>query len=186
MNLWLRLFWLLIMSRFRSALAIPGDASILNFRVWPHDLDTSMHMNNGRYLALMDLGRLDVIARTGLLAAALKYRWAPIARAVFISFRRELLAFQKFRLETRLLCWTETIAVMEQTFFIVGGHRDGQLAARALFQGGLYDRSSRSFVTTSEIMEAAGVSAESPQPSPEVADFLKNSEVAARATDRAT
>jgi len=49
MNLWFRLVWLLVSSRFGPRLEPLADPSRLGFRVWPHDLDTSLHMNNGRY-----------------------------------------------------------------------------------------------------------------------------------------
>ncbi|MGQ0457513.1 MAG: thioesterase family protein [Hyphomicrobium sp.] len=166
MNLWLRLIWLLLTSRARAPLRLPDDASVLWFRVWPHDLDPSLHMNNGRYLAIMDLGRLDVMARSGLWRAAFQNRWTPIAGAIAIRFRRELPPFQAFRLETRLACWDRTLVVMEQTFVIDGG-------ARALFKGGIYDRKSRAFVTIVRLMQTIGVTAESPQPTEEIEAFLK-------------
>lgn len=56
MNLWLRLLWLIVTAKARGALVLPEGVSIVTFRVWPHDLDLSVHMNNGRYLTLMDLG----------------------------------------------------------------------------------------------------------------------------------
>jgi hypothetical protein len=40
-------------------------------RVWPNDLDLNLHVNNGRYLALADLGRIHWFVRTGA--------WAPRA-----------------------------------------------------------------------------------------------------------
>ena len=173
MNLWLRLVWLLLTASKRPPLTLPVSTSVLHFRVWPHDLDLSLHMNNGRYLTLMDLGRLDIMLGSGLLRAALRHRWTPIASAITIRYRRELRPFQKFRLETRLINWDKTLVVMEQTFFIAGGSRDGQVAARALFKGGLYDRSSKTFVPIARLMETIGVSAESPAPTPEIEAFLK-------------
>lgn len=172
MNLWLRLLWLLLAAARSRPLKLPDDASVLSFRVWPHDLDLSLHMNNGRYLSIMDLGRLDVLVRSGLWRAALQNKWTPIASAVAIRFRRELTAFQSYRLVTRLVCWDSTLVVMEQIFFIHGGTRDGQLAARALFKGGLYDRQEKKFVTISRLMAAIGVSEISPNPTPEVEAFL--------------
>ena len=172
MNLWLRLLWVLITSRFRPKLTLPADASVLHFRVWPHDLDLSAHMNNGRYLTLMDLGRIDIMLQSGLWRELRAHGWTPIASTITIRFRRELLPLQKIRLETRLLCWDETLVVMEQTFFIVGGARDGHAAARALFKGGLYDRRTKAFVPVARLMQALGVSAESPEPSPDVEAFL--------------
>ena len=176
MNLWLRLIWLFLTARNRARLNLPGDISRLNFRVWLHDLDLSLHMNNGRYLTLMDLGRLDILIGSGLWRALVKNAWTPIASAITIRYRRELRPFQKFQLETRLVTWDTTLVVMEQTFVIVGGPRDGQVAARALFKGGLYDRKARAFVPVAQLMETIGVSVQSPAPSDDVAAFLKADE----------
>lgn len=172
MNLWLRLLWLLITAKARGGLIIPQDTSSVAFRVWPHDLDPSVHMNNGRYLTLMDLGRFDMMLRTRLWRAVLKNGWTPIAGAISIRFRRELRPFQKFRLETRIVCWDATLVVMEQTFIIDGGPRHGQTAARALFKGGIYDRKAKAFVAVTRLMETIGVSRSSPPPAPDVEAFL--------------
>jgi acyl-CoA thioesterase FadM len=172
MNLWLRLLWLLLTARSRGTLAMPGGVSSLSFRVWPHDLDLSLHMNNGRYLTLMDLGRIDVMLRSGIWKQVRKQGWTPIASAITIRFQRELRPFQKFRLDTRLACWEESLVVMEQTFTIDGGPRDGQRAAHALFKGGIYDRELKRFVDVAQLMALTGVSGESPAPTPEVAAFL--------------
>jgi len=116
MNLWLRLLRVLLASRFAALLPMPGGVSVLHFRVMPHDLDLALHMNNGRYLTIMDLGRLDMMARAGLLRAVLKHGWTPIASAIKIRYRRELKLFERFRLETRLLYWDDHSVVMEQVF----------------------------------------------------------------------
>ena len=172
MNFWFRLFWLLLTARKRGHLDVPRQASALAFRVWPHDLDLSVHMNNGRYLTLMDLGRMDVLIRSGLWREVLRHKWTPIASAITIRFQRELRPFQNFRLETRLLCWDASLVVMEQTFTIVGGPRDGQAAAHALFKGGLYDREEKKFVEIARLMSLIGVAEESPPATPEVEAFL--------------
>jgi acyl-CoA thioesterase FadM len=140
--------------------------------VWPHDLDLSLHMNNGRYLTLMDLGRLDAMVRSGLWREVLRHKWTPIAGAITIRFQRELRLFQKFRLDTKLLCWDASLVVMEQIFVIDGGPRDGQVAARALFKGGLYDRKERKFVEIARLMALLGVSETSPPATAEVEAFL--------------
>jgi acyl-CoA thioesterase FadM len=173
MNLWFRLIAYLLTMRWRPRLALPGDVSRLDFRVWPHDLDPSLHMNNARYLAMMDLGRLDVMVGGGLWRAVLRHRWTPIASKVAIRFRRELPPFQRFRLETRLVTWDETAVVMEQVFVMAGGRRDGRVAAHALFKGGLYDRTARAFVPIARLLAEAGVAGIDPPPAtPEVAAFL--------------
>ena len=61
MNLYFRLLLFMIRVRFRSRLGI-WDTSHVTFRVNPLDLDLQRHMNNGRYLSLMDLGRMAFLS----------------------------------------------------------------------------------------------------------------------------
>ncbi|KQU54119.1 thioesterase [Bosea sp. Leaf344] len=172
MNLWLRLLWLLLTTPFRPRLHPLGQASQLAFRVWPHDLDTSLHMNNGRYWSLMDLGRTDLMLRTGLWRAVLRHRWVPVVNAGAIRFRRELRLFQPITLETRILCWGEGWLVMQHR--ILRKSRDGGtiVAASALVRAALYDRQEKSFVPVARLMAEIGITAESPAPTAEVAAFL--------------
>ena len=88
MNLWFRSLIVLFTVFFRRSLD-PLDESVLKFRVWPTDLDVNFHMNNGRYLTIMDLGRVDLMLRTGLGKMALNgsgRRWS--ARRRFVSGSR--------------------------------------------------------------------------------------------------
>jgi acyl-CoA thioesterase FadM len=172
MNLWLRLFWLLLTAPFRPKLSVPGGISVLEFRVLPNDLDLSLHMNNGRYLAIMDLGRLDLIIRSGLGGAVWRNRWTPVANAAVVRFRRELRAFERYRLETRVVTWSDQAVVMEQTFVFAAGEREGQVSARALFKGAIYDRKAQRYVPVGQLLETIGGPAESPTPSAEVEAFL--------------
>lgn len=173
MNLWLRLIWLALTAWSRPRLTDPAVASSLAFRVSPLDLDLSWHMNNGRYLTIMDLGRIDFMVRTGLWRAVQRHGWTPIAGSIVIRYRRELRPFAPFRLETRLVSWAEASVVMEQVFVLTSGPHAGQVAARALFKGGIYSRSERKFIDTARLMAEIGVSAASPQPTPEIEAFLK-------------
>jgi acyl-CoA thioesterase FadM len=124
----------------------------------------------------MDLGRLDMMARSGLLRAAIRHRWTPIASTMKIRYRRELRLLDRVRLETRLLTWDDLSVVMEQVFVLETGRYAEQVAAQALFKGGLYDRNERRFLPISRLMQEIGVSAASPPPSPDVEAFLKADE----------
>jgi acyl-CoA thioesterase FadM len=172
MNLWLRLIWLVMTARFRGGLAVPLGVSRLPFRVWFHDLDTSLHMNNGRYWTLMDLGRTDLMLRTGLWRAWLKHGWMPVISAGKIRFRRELKLFTSFRLETRVMCWESTFLVIEHR--LVSQHpKHGEIInAVALVKAGLYDRKARAFVRMERLMTEMGATSPSPEPTPEVRAFL--------------
>lgn len=176
MNLWLRLFWYLVTAWRRPKIEASHEVSSLTFRVWPTDLDLSLHMNNGRYLTLMDLGRLDFMVRTGLWRPLMKHRWTPIASGIAIRFRRELVLFDKVDLETRLLTWSDVTVVMEQVIRFANGPRKGQVASRALFKGGLYDRRTKSFITIARLMHEIGVDEQSPPMTADVEAFLKSDE----------
>jgi acyl-CoA thioesterase FadM len=173
MNLWFRLVIYTLTSPFRARIAAGHEVGSLWFRVWPSDLDLSMHMNNGRYLTIMDLGRLDFLVRTGLWRAVRRNRWTPIASSIVIRYRRELRPLDRFRLETRLVCWAEASVVMEQVFVLVSGPYKGQVAARAMFKGGIYSRTERSFIDVARLMREIGVTATSPPMTSEVEAFLK-------------
>lgn len=173
LNLWLRLIWYLMTAWRRPKIVLPDGVSRLRFRVLPSDVDTSMHLNNGRYLALMDFGRLDLMVSSGLWRAVLRHRWTPIASAIKIRFRREIRPFQRFEIASRILAWDEASVVMEQLFIFSGGAKDGQVAAHALFKGGLYDRTARAFVPVARLLEETGITATSPPLTPEVIAFLK-------------
>ncbi len=153
MNLWFRLLRLLLLTPFRSRLTVPDGVSRLRFRVWFNDLDINGHVNNGRYWTLFDLGRADLILRSGLLRSVLRHKWTPIVGSGAIRFRRELKLFQPFLLETRILTWTQTQVVFEQRILINHGE---VLATRALVLAGLYDRLKRSYVPVDVIFESVG------------------------------
>ena len=93
------LLWWLVFPARRGLL----DESIVRFRVWPNDLDTNFHMNNGRYLTLMDLGRLDLLLRNGAIRHVMAQKWYPVLASCLIRFRRPLNLFQRFEIRTRIV-----------------------------------------------------------------------------------
>lgn len=129
MNLYLRLLRVLLQC-LRAPRQELFDSSCCLFRVWPNDCDVNLHMNNGRFLSFMDLGRIYLLARLGLLWPVLKNRWQPVVVAVDINYLRPLNPFQRFRLETQFLTWDEKYFYIEQRF-IAGG----RLCASALVKG---------------------------------------------------
>jgi acyl-CoA thioesterase FadM len=115
MNLYCRLIWLMLTLRFRAALPLMGESRV-TMRVWPNDLDFNFHMNNGRYLTLLDLGRLDLMLRTKLWGLVRRKRWMPVVASVNARFRRALNPFQTFTMVTRTLGWDEKFIYLEQRF----------------------------------------------------------------------
>ena len=77
------------------------------FTVLPTDLDVLIHVNNGVYLSMMDVARIDLMQRSGLFTPISKKGWYPVVVAQSIRYKRPLLAFQRFVIETRVLGWDD-------------------------------------------------------------------------------
>jgi len=136
------------------------DTFTLPMRVWPSDLDVNLHMNNGRYLTLMDLGRADLIVRSGLGPAFLRNRWKPTLGGASIRFRKSLRPFQSFTLTTRMVCWDEKWLYLEQKFE-AAENVYAAATVKGLFVG------PRGPVPTAEVLEATGLGLDSSPPMPE-------------------
>ena len=95
----------------------PLDTSIITLHVLLNDLDLNWHMNNGRFLTIMDLGRMDLLKRTGTLDQAIKNKWMPIVGTATIDFQRPLKLWQKYELHSRICGWDEKWIYLEQTFY---------------------------------------------------------------------
>lgn len=155
MNLLLRLLWLLIASRARTA-AHPLGPCRTPFRVWPTDLDVLRHVNNGVYLSIMDLARVDLMMRAGM-AGHIKARgWYPVVVAETIQFRRSLNLFDRFEIETRVLGWDEKAIVIEQQFL-----RGGEAVAHALVRARFLSKRGGA-VSPRELIALLGLPTESP------------------------
>lgn len=157
MNLYLRLIKILLLGTAGSALDIVEGESVLRFRVWPNDLDLNMHMNNGRYLTVMDLGRIDLTMRAGLMKHVRKNKWIAVLSAAQVRFRIQLKPFQKYTLKTRIVGWDDKWAYMEQRFIIESGPKKGAVAAIALVKGSFYDPKREQTIPIKQLIALAGV-----------------------------
>lgn len=117
MNLLLRLIYVLIIGKFKPKLNI-NDKSVLKLRVYPNDIDTNLHLNNGRYLTLMDLGRVDLMLRTPLMKIVKKQHWYPVVGGLNIKFLRSIQPFQKFEIHTQVVFWDEKWIFLQQDFYV--------------------------------------------------------------------
>lgn len=114
MTILFRFIWMLLTVKFRAKIGF-FDVAELKQRVWPIDLDTNIHMNNSRYLAVMDLGRIDWVIRCGGAGLMAREKYAPVVGGSMLRFRRSLLPFQRYVLKTRVLGWDDRWAYFEQT-----------------------------------------------------------------------
>lgn len=115
MNLIWRFLWVLFFSRFSSKITLFSE-NITSFRVLPTDIDVLMHMNNGRYLSLMDLGRIDFMIRCGVFPQLKKNKIYPVVASEMIRFRKSLSLFQRFDIVTKILGWDNKYFYLAQYF----------------------------------------------------------------------
>ena len=129
MNLYFRLLFLLLRC-WRLPRRGLLDESRVAFRVMPNDCDLNFHMNNGRYLTFMDLGRTHLMAQCGVLKVIFREKWMPVLAAAEINFIRSIAPLQKFDVVTRLVSWDEKYFYIEQKFEV-----NGKLCAHAYVKG---------------------------------------------------
>lgn len=132
------------------------DPVTLHFRALPRDCDANLHVNNARYLSLMDLGRFALVGRMGLGSSMVEKRWGAVVGAVELEFLREIRLFSKFELITRIVGWDTKWFYIEQRF-----EQAGKLAAVGRVQGVFRGRN-RS-VPTAEVIAEVGPWVSSPE-----------------------
>jgi len=117
------------------------------FRVWPHDLDAFGHMNNGRYLQIMDVARAQWMASTGVIGAMREQHWGAVLGGNITRYRRALKLWQVYTVHTHLVCWDDDWFVFEHNFM----DKRGRCAAVGLSRAAL--RSTKGWVPAPEAVE---------------------------------
>ncbi len=156
MNLFLRLLLVLITAPFRSRCDILGP-SRKRFLVWPPDLDVLWHVNNGVYLSMLDVARVDLMLRSGAFGQLRAHGLYPVVAAETIRFRRSLQLFQSFDVETRVIGWDEKAFIIQHQFL-----RGQELVAEAVIRSRFLRRQGGT-VSSAELLQVLGKSGPSPQ-----------------------
>jgi acyl-CoA thioesterase FadM len=91
-------------------------ASHLSLRVLPNDLDLNFHMNNGRYLSICDLNRVDLFIRSGLLQVMIRRRWIPVIAEQTIKYKKTLGLFERYDVIVEVTHWDDKYFYMTHTF----------------------------------------------------------------------
>lgn len=168
MNLLLRVFYVFLTSLWKPKINDILAAAQLNLCVLPNDLDFNMHMNNGRFLTVMDLGRLDLILRSGLFKVMIKQKSVPILASAKIRYRLSMNPFQKYTLQTQILGWDDKWFYLEQRFVMAAGPLSGQVAAIGLVKGCFFDQQNKTTVPTADVLHMIGYDRPSPALPPHI------------------
>ncbi|WP_417563469.1 acyl-CoA thioesterase [Microbacterium sp.] len=123
--------------RVRRGQSLPATGvSRIRLTTLPTDIDILMHMNNGRYLSLFDLGRWDLLVRTGLWDAMHANDWYAVVASETITFRKSLQLWQRFDVESRFLGHDDRALYLEHRAVV-----DGEIYARAIVRARVLRRS---------------------------------------------
>jgi acyl-CoA thioesterase FadM len=135
MNLYLRLVWALLRA-WRLPRIAAGDSIERRLRVWPGDLDINGHMNNGRYLTIIDLMLVEYFVRSGFARVMLQAGWRPMSGGAVITYRKGLLPGQRYRLRFCLAAADGSWNFMRFEFL----RDDGTLCAAGYMKGAAVGR----------------------------------------------
>jgi acyl-CoA thioesterase FadM len=126
------------------------DVVRTRFRVLPTDLDILRHMNNGVYLSIFDVGRFDMLRRSGVWQIFGDRGWYPVVASETITFRKSLQLWQAFTVESRIIGY-DTKAVYVQHRAVV----NGEIYAEAFIKARFLKRAGGT-VLIDELLDAIG------------------------------
>lgn len=119
MNLYFRLFRMLISGYFRSEIDFLAT-SRYSFRAWPLDCDINLHLTGSRYISFMDLARVNHLIKVKMLKKILQKKWLPVVGIVQLRYLKPIKPMAKLNVETQVLSWDEKYYYIEQKFISRG------------------------------------------------------------------
>lgn len=143
------------MSPFRSQLGF-FDECETKFRAWPSDIDLNIHINNGKYLSMMDLGRFDLIFRTRAIKRLKAHSVFPVVSSQSIRYQKSIGLFQSFSIKTKVLGWDDKFFFLQQTF-----ESKGEPVALAIVKARFLKKGVKNF-TTHDVVKIIDDSVSSP------------------------
>jgi len=151
MNLYFRFLILILKSFFSKTEIDMFDSCETKFRVWFFDIDLNFHMNNGRYLTIMDLGRFDLLIKAKVFGKLLKNGYYPVVASESIRFKKSLAPFQKYKVISKVESFDEKDFFISQTFI-----SKKQVYAIGYIKGRFKQRGRKGSVSTKELFELVG------------------------------
>lgn len=120
-----------------------------------HHLDTFGHVNNAKYLEILEEARWDLITRNGYsLDEVIRRRLGPTILEINLRFQRELRNRQQIKIKTWLESYPGKVGRIVQQIW----DGDGNQYCEALFVFGLFDVVARKLILpTPEWIKAVGL-----------------------------
>jgi thioesterase III len=132
-----------------------GSAHEYELVIREQHLDTFGHVNNAKYLEILEEARWDLVTRNGYgLAEVLRRRIGPTILEINMKFQRELRNRQRVTVRS----WTESYVGKIARFVQQIVDDEGNLCCATLFTIGLFDLNARKLIApTPEWLKAIGL-----------------------------
>ena len=140
--------WHLLRSRWQGPLELDATG-VIRTRIMLGDIDFYPEFNNGRYLTLLDLGRLHLASRTGLLRVAHRNKWNFFVAGASVRYRHRVPFLSRVTMATRVLGQDGRWFYFQQIY-----SRKGRPCFNALIRAGL--KNNDGIVPVEKILEAMG------------------------------
>ena len=109
-------------------------------------------MNNGRYLSLMDLGRIDLMIKSKVFWKLFINGYYPVVVTEGIRFKKSLTPFQKFTILTKIENLDDKDFFITQKFLV-----KESVYAEGVIQGRFKKRGRKDSITTAELLQFLNV-----------------------------
>lgn len=167
MNLFFRRLWVFLRAQLSPKGGSITDIYSIYFRVWLTDQDTFLHLTNSRYLSFSDLGRLNMLIRSGIRSVLQRESWELVICSQTRTIARMLKSPQTFEMACQITGWTdEHIAICHRFQRSSKVHAEVNTLVQIRTQAG-------EVVPVSGLLEQLEVSAASPQLTSVFADLVE-------------
>lgn len=157
MNLFFRRLWVYLRAQLSSQDGAFTDIYSLDFRVWLTDQDAFLHLTNSRYLSFSDLGRLNMLVRSGVWRVLKQRGWEIVICSQTRTIARMLKSPQTFEMACQITGWTdEHIAICHRFQRSDKVHAEVNTLVQVQTRAGVV-------IPVAELLQQLEVSAPSPQ-----------------------
>lgn len=148
MNLYIRLLITLLKSLFAKPVDYRSPQIKQERIVLLNDLDLNKHMNNGRYLTILDLASIELFVRLGFIPVMSRLNAHVVSGGSLITYRKQLKFLEKYSVELSYIGSTEAWHVMEFSF----KNEKGALCAKGLLKGAFVSKK-EGLIKTAKILK---------------------------------
>ena len=170
MNLFFRRLWVYLRAQLSSKDGLITDIYSIHFRVWLTDQDTFLHLTNSRYLSFSDLGRLNLLIRSGIRNILQTESWEVVVCSQTRTIARMLKSPQTFEMACQITGWTNDHIAICHRF-----QRSSKVHAEVNTLVQLQTRAG-DVVPVSALLERLKVSTPSPQLTSVFADLVERAQ----------